>query len=460
MKTIVRMVSSHQHWGPEGGKRTLLPGALTLVALVWMAGAAVFAAEIPAKAQDHAIAIVGATIHPVSGPAIEHGTILFDKGKIVAIGANIEVPQQAERIDATGKHVYPGMIDARSNLGLTEIGAVRATNDITESGSINPNLRVDVAINPESEIIPVTRANGITTAITMPDGGAISGRAAAISLDGWTWEDMTLKSPIGLVVNWPSMTINKAWWERRSEDDQKKAREKALSEIRDAFRDARAYAKAKQSESRGDVPYHKSDLRWEAMIPVLEGKIPVLMNAEELQQIEAAVAWADQENVRLVLVGGYDAWRVANLLKAKDIPVIVNPIQRTPWRRWEEYDDPATLPKKLFDAGVRFCIAGEGGASNERNVPYNAAMAASYGLPKEEALKAVTLYPAQILGIADRAGSLEVGKDATLIITNGDPLEITTNVTMEFIQGRNESLESRHTHFYDKYKEKYRRLGK
>ena len=196
------------------------------------------------------------------------------------------------------------------------------------------------------------------------------------------------------------------------------------------------------------------------MIPVLEGKIPVLMNAEEIQQIEAAVAWADQENVKLVIVGGYDAWRVANLLKTKDIPVIVNPIERTPWRRWEEYDDPATLPKKLLDAGVRFCIAGDGGASNERNVPYNAAMAASYGLPKEEALKAITLYPAQIFGLADRAGSLEVGKDATFIVTNGDPLEIMTNVETEFIQGKNISLHSRHTQFYEKYKEKYKRLAK
>jgi imidazolonepropionase-like amidohydrolase len=457
MKTTMRLPSTRQAKGTESALRT---GAIAAVALLFLARTAGVASEIPAKAQDHQIAIVGATIHPVSGPAIEHGTILFDKGKIVAIGANIDVSQTAEKIDATGKQVYPGIIDARSNLGLTEIGAVRATNDITESGSINPNMRTDVAINPESEIIPVTRANGITTAITMPDGGAISGRASAISLDGWTWEDMTLKSPIGLVVNWPSMTINRAWWERRSEDDQKKAREKALSEIRDAFRDARAYAKAKKSESGQNVPYHNTDLRWESMIPVLEGKIPVLMNAEEIQQIEAAVAWADQENVKLVIVGGYDAWRVANLLKAKDIPVIVNPIERTPWRRWEEYDDPATLPKKLLDAGVRFCIAGDGGASNERNVPYNAAMAASYGLPKEEALKAITLYPAQIFGLADRAGSLEVGKDATFIVTNGDPLEIMTNVETEFIQGKNISLHSRHTQFYEKYKEKYKRLAK
>ncbi len=417
------------------------------------------AAEIPAKKQSGPIALVGGTIHTVTGYTIQNGTIVFDKGKIVALGTQVDIPSGAERIDVKGKHVYPGMIDARSNIGLTEIGAVRATNDISETGTVNPNIRAEVAVNPESEIIPVTRANGIPIAITMPDGGAISGTAAAIELDGWTWEDMTLKAPVGLVVNWPSMTISRAWWERRTEEEQKKARDKQLNEIRNAFRDARAYYKAKKAESQSGIPYHNTDLRWEAMIPVLEGKIPVLITADDIQQIQAAVAWAKQENVKAVIVGGYDAWRAADLLKASDIPVVVNPIHQTPRRRWEAYDDPAALPKKLYEAGVRFCIAGEAGASNERNVPYHAATAASYGLPAEEALKAVTIYPAQIFNIADRVGSLEVGKDATLIVTNGDPLEIMTDIEMEFIEGRNTFLNSRHTHLYEKYKEKYRRLG-
>jgi imidazolonepropionase-like amidohydrolase len=195
-----------------------------------------------------------------------------------------------------------------------------------------------------------------------------------------------------------------------------------------------------------------------ALIPVIEGKIPVLVDANDLLQIEAAVTWAEAENVKLVIVGGYDAWRAADLLKARNIPVIVTPIQRVPAREWEAYDDAATLPKKLHDAGITFCIAGEGGSSNERNLPYHAAMAASYGLPKDEALKSVTLYPAQILGIADRVGSLDVGKDATLIVTDGDPLEITSQVAMEYIQGKTIPLQSKHTRLYEKYKEKYRRL--
>ena len=418
----------------------------------------ILASEIPGKTQDHPIALVGGTIHTVSGEVIDHGIVLFDKGKIAAVGANVTLPQGTESIDVTAKHVYPGMVDAISSIGLVEIDAVRSTRDVTETGSINPNIRAEAAVNPESEIIPVTRANGVTTAVTMPNGGTISGSAAAMMLDGWTWEEMTLKAPIGMIVNWPSMTINKAWWERRSEDDQKKARTKALDELRNAFRDARAYMTAKHAESQKEVPFHKTDLRWEAMIPVLERKVPVLMNAEDIQQIEAAVAWAAQEGVKLVILGGYDSWRVADLLKANDVSVIVNPILRTPWRRWEAYDVQFTIPEKLHEAGVRYCIA-SGGAWNERNLPYEAAKAAAYGLSKDEALKSVTLYPAQILGIADRVGSLEVGKDATLIITNGDPLEIMTNVQMEFIQGKSVSLQSRHTRLYEKYQEKYRRLG-
>jgi imidazolonepropionase-like amidohydrolase len=428
-------------------KRSIVFAALLLLATI-----SASAAEIPAKAQDHPIALVGATIHPVTGPDIAGGTILFDHGKIVAIGAGVTIPANAEKLDVTGKHIYPGLVDVRTDIGLVEIGAVRATRDENESGSVNPNIRAESGINPESDIIPVTRANGVTTAVTMPSGGTISGTAAAIALDGWTWEEMTLRAPAGLIVNWPSMTINRAWWEQRSEEDQKKARTKALNELRFAFRDARAYLKAKRAGTAVDT-----DLRWEAMAPVLDGKEPVLMSAEEIQQIQAAVAWAEQEGVKLIIVGGYDAWRAAGLLKAKDIPVIVNPIHRTPWRRWEAYDDPMTLPKKLYDAGVKFCIAGDGGNSNERNLPYHAATAASYGLPKTEALKAVTISAAEILGIADRVGSLENGKDATLIVTNGDPLEIRTGVEMEFIQGKNIELTSKHTRLFEKYKEKYRR---
>lgn len=417
-----------------------------------------YATEIPAKQQDHPIALVGGTIHTVSGSVIANGTIVFENGKITALGTSVSIPPNAERIDITGKHVYPGMINTRSNMGLSEIGAVRATNDISETGSINPNIRAEVAVNPESELIPVARQNGVVISLTMPGGGVLSGTAALIELDGWTWEDMTLKSSAGLILNWPSMTINRAWWERRSEEDQKKDREKALNQIRNAFNDARSYWKAKNAQNAKGVPFQETDLRWEAMKPFLDGTAPVLVDAGQVQQIQAAVTWAEQENVKIVIMDGYDSWRVADLLKSKNIPVVTPPMLSTPRRRYEAYDESMTLPKKLYEAGVKFCIATDGDAANERNLPYHAAMAASYGLPKDEALKAITLYPAQIFGVADRVGSLDVGKDATLIVTNGDPLEIMTQVEMEFIRGKNIPLTNKQTRLYEKYKEKYERL--
>ncbi len=415
--------------------------------------------EVPAKPQDHPIALVAAVIHPVSGPDIPGGVILFDKGRITGIGKDITLPAGTETIDVHGRHVYPGLIDARSNIGLIEVEAVRATQDIAETGDINPNIRVETAINPESEIIPVTRANGVTTAAILPDGGLICGMGAVINLDGWTREDMTLRAPIGLVINWPQMTPHKAWWDPRPEEEQLKARDKALRTIRDAFRDARAYLKAKKAESQKGVPGHDVDVRWEALARVLDGTIPVLVGADELNQIESAVAWANEEHVRLVIMGGYDAPRALPLLKAANIPVIVNPIYRTPYRREDAYNWQFTIPKKLSDAGIRFCIAGDGGASNERNLPYHAAAASAYGLPQADALRAITLSPAEILGIADRIGSLEVGKDATLIVTDGNPLETATGTLMEFIQGRKVQLTSKHTRLYEKYMEKYRQAG-
>ncbi len=413
--------------------------------------------QIPGKPQDHPIAITNVTIHPVSGPVIERGTVLFDHGKIVALGKVATFPPATEIIDATDKHVYPGLISPDTYVGLTEIGAVRASNDYSEAGRINPNVRAEVAFHPESEIIPVTRANGILTVATAPRGGVISGTGAVMMMDGWTWEEMTLKAPSALYVNWPDMNIARGPRVQQSEEEQKKAREKNINELSEAFADARAYMTAKKAESKEGISYHDVDARWEAMIPVLEGKVPVVVWAYDMQQIQAAVGWADKEGVRLIIAGGYDAWRVADLLKRKHIPVLAGGTHRMPVRRFEPYDEPFVLPKKLFDAGIRFAIISQDEAAHERSLPYQAARAAAYGLPKEEALKALTLYPAQIFGVADRIGSLEAGKDATLMITNGDPLEVICNIEQAYIQGRRVDLSSRHTMLYEKYKEKYKR---
>ncbi len=414
--------------------------------------------QIPGKRQDHPIALIGGTIHTISGAVIEDGMILFDNGKIISIGKKIPLPESAERIEIADKHVYPGLIGAYTTLGLIEIGAVRATRDINETGSINPNVRAEVAFNPESESIPVTRANGVTLVLTVPQGGLISGTSALMMLDGWTWEEMALKAPVALHVRWPRMTVVRAPWVRQTEKEQKEARDKQLKQIQDAFDEARAYMRAKKAELKPGVPYHNIDMRWEAMIPVLERKVSVFIHANEIQQIQAAVAWAKEEKLKMVLVGGRDAWRVINLLKENNIPVIYSPVLTTPMRRFEDYDQAFKTPKMLHDSGIQFCIAYAGGYAHERNLPYNAAMSAAFGLPKDVAIESITLSAAQILGVADRVGSLEVGKDATLIVTSGDPLEIMVQVEMEFIQGRKVDLSSRHTMLYEKYKEKNRRV--
>jgi imidazolonepropionase-like amidohydrolase len=430
-----------------------------LIIAAGIPGIASASTQIPAKPQDHPIALVGGTIHPVSGPDIVNGTVVFDKGKIIALGSAVNVPADAEKIDVTGKHVYPGLIDANTAIGLTEIGAVRATNDRSEVGPINPNVKAQVAVNPESELIPVARSNGVTLVLTAPNGGVISGTSALLYLDGWTWEDMTFKAPVGMHVNWPSMVTRTAWWMQEPEEKQLENRDKALNDIRNAFADARAYMTAKQAEATPGVSYHKFDSRWEAMIPVLEGTIPLIVNADQIQQIQAAVAFAEKEKVKLVIQGGYDAPPCADLLKRNSVPVIVDGTHREPERADDPYDNAFTVPERLRQAGITFCISGGGEAANVRNLPYQAATAVTYGLPRDEGLKAITLYPAQILGVADRVGSLETGKDATIIVTTGDPLEIPSQVTMEFIQGKKIDLSDKQKILYEKYKERYRRMG-
>ncbi len=429
-----------------------------LATLVLCSSLSVASDAIPAPKQKKPIALIGGTIHTVSGGIMENATILFDKGKIVALGTSVSIPPDAERINLSGKHVYPGIIDAYTSMGLTEIGSVRGTIDEAETGLINPSVRAEVAVNPESELIPVARSLGITVVATVPSGGLISGLGAALMLDGWTWEDLTLKSGLGLVINWPSMVYTPSHRARVTKEEWQKQRDDQLKALREAFASARAYMVAKNAEKQKGVPVHNSDPRWQAMIPVLQGTVPVLVRANEMTQIQAAITWAETEGVKLVIVGGRDAWLVRGQLKAKDVPVIITDIQSAPTRLWQGYNEVFTLPMRLQQAGIRFCITGDGSPSNSRNTAYHAANAAAYGLPKDEALKSVMLYAAQILGIADRVGSLDVGKDATLIVTTGDPLEPTTVTEAMFIQGKKIDLNDKHKQLYNKYKEKYHQL--
>lgn len=414
----------------------------------------------PAGKQKKPIALVGGTIHTVSGEVIQSGTIVFDKGKITALGVNVAIPTDAEQINVAGKHVFPGLIDAANNLGLSEVPlGAPGTVDAAEIGSINPNVRAEVAVNPESEHIPVARSGGVTVVATYPGGGLLSGLAAAMMMDGWTWEDMTLQRGVGLVINWPSMVFSPSPFSQQTRENWQETRDNNLKAIRQAFADARAYMSAKKAEQGRGIPYHDIDPRWTAMVPVLEGTMPVLVNAAEVTQIQSAIQWAEQEKVKLVIVGGREAWRVSDQLNAAKIPVIFTDVQNGPARRWEDYDQIFKTAARLSSAGIPFCITGDRSGSNARNLSHHAANAAAYGLAKDEALKSITLYPAQILGIADRVGSLEVGKDATLLVTTGDILEITTNVEQAFIQGKKLDMRDKHKNLYNKYKEKYRQLS-
>ena len=410
------------------------------------------AIALPASVRAETIAFTGATVHTVSGPTLERATVVVTDGRIAAVGADVSPPAGATVIACDGKHVYPGLISANTILGLTEVGSVLGTNDQSETGNVNPNIRAEVQINPESDLLPVTRVNGITSALSIPRGGAISGTSALIHLDGWTQEDMTVAKPVGLHVNWPSMAVNRAWWETRSEEEQKRAREEAIQAIHTAFGDARAYWKARDAEGKTGVPRHDRDVKWDAMGRALRGEIPVMFHATSLAQIRAVLRFVDEEHLKkVVLVGGDDSWRVVDELKARDIAVITADPLSLPNRSYESYDQGMALAAKLHAAGVRFCISDGGGSTNARNVGYGAAMAAAFGLPKEEALKSVTLYPAQILGLGGQLGSIESGKIADLIVTTGDPLEITTQVEQVYINGRAVSMETRQTRLFKKY---------
>jgi imidazolonepropionase-like amidohydrolase len=414
--------------------------------------------QVPAPPQNEPVAIVGAMIHPVSSAPINRGYVIFDNGRITAVGegAPAQLPADAITLDGTGLHVYPGLILASTYLGLTEIGDVDQTNDATEMGRVKPEVRAAVAVNPDSDLIPVARCNGILTALVMPRGGLVNGRASVMRLDGWTWEDMALESDAGLCISWPRVDGGGGGGGRRGEGGgggggDANADIDAIDKLLD---DANSYYAAREAGTSATT-----DLRYEALRAIIKGEKPVFISATSPGQIESAVAWAARRNVRIVIVGGTQADRCAALLKKHDIPVIVTGTHRLPQRRYEGYDAGYTLPARLDEAGVRFCITAGGEAAHDRNLNHMAASAAAYGLDKEQALRSVTLSAAEIIGQGQTLGSLEVGKNATLIVISGDPLEITSDTLIAFIDGRRIDLGSRQKSLYAKYQEKYMQLG-
>jgi len=397
-----------------------------------------------ALAQDTITALVGATVHPVDGDPIENGIVLVEGRNIAAIGAGVEIPANAEVVDVAGSHIYPGFVHPLSSLGLTEIGSVAGTVDTTEMGAINAALRVEVAFNHDSALLPVNIAGGILTTHTVPSGGLIRGTSAVMNMDGWSWEDMTIKAPAAMHIDFPAGAVDDS-----DNDDLKK-----IESVLDAARD---WHKAMQAFEAGNAPRPPRNAQLEALVPLIEGQLPLFLYAGKEDQILAALDWAEgQAFERVIVVGGPDLQYVAERLAADGIPAILNGVYTMPTRRWEAYDMAYQAAGKLFEAGVKFAIGDGGGgfgAANARNLPFQAGSSAAFGMPKDAALKSVTLWPAEILGIDDQLGSLAAGKRASLIVTSGDPLEPMTQIRRVWIDGKEYDLKrSKHRQLFERYK--------
>lgn len=439
------MISVRNNMTTKGG-RLLFSVAFFALFFSFLLGSTA-QAQIPAPVQTQAVALTGGTIHTITGGVIENGTIVFDNGIITAIGTEVEIPSNAMVKNITGRHVYPGLIDAWSQMGIFEISAVEMTLDINEVGPINPNIRVERAFHSASRHIGVARSAGITTSVTTPGGGwgspLIAGQSAAMMMDGWTWEEMTLQAGLGMMVSWPNPGNARNYTRQ-------------LELLREAFADARAYVTAVRAHAAGAAPRHDFDSRWHAMKPVLDGEMPVVVSANDMRQIQDAITWAQEEGVRLIILGGRDAHLVTEHLLAYDVPVLITTVQNSPSRWWEPYNAWYELPAQLHRAGVQFAIAGSNNAANANRLPFEAGTAAAFGLPADEALKSLTLYPAQIFGLDDRIGSLEVGKHADLLITTGNPIEYSTRVEQVYVSGRKSDMRDFQRQMYERYSEKIR----
>jgi imidazolonepropionase-like amidohydrolase len=417
------------------------------------AGTAGTAGRAPAqsRAAGPVWAITNATIHPITAPEIARGTIVIRGNRIDAVGANVQVPAGARVVDAAGAHVYPGFINARTTVGIGEPG-VRGYDDISEMLDLNPQLRTRVEYHAESDAIPVARANGITTVAVAPGGGIFGGEVPVMNLDGWTWEEATLKANAGIQFTFPVLGGGSgrgggggrgaAAGPERTYDDLRKERDRRLGEITRLFDQARAYGKA--------GPGKTADLVLEALVPVVERRLPLITTATREQDIRDAVAFADRAKVDIVISGGTEAGFVAPLLKEKNIPVILASILALPVREDAFHAATYQVAGELAKAGVKFAFS-TGDNTNVRLAPNNAAMSVAWGLDRGEALKALTINAAEILGVADRIGSLEAGKDANLFIAKGDPLEIRTEITHVVIAGKDVGLANKHQALYEKY---------
>jgi imidazolonepropionase-like amidohydrolase len=460
MKTDL-VVEVRPHPGPLPQERENRRQASS-AASAFLASAFAFGFLFSTAVRAETLLLTGASVHTVSGETLSPGQVVVKDGKISAVGRTVSAAE-AKPVDLAGLHLYPGLIALNTELGLVEIEAVRATRDGREVGEFTPDVESWVAVNPDSELLPVARANGVSHFQPVPSGGLVAGQSGLLALDGWTAEQMTIKRPVAMHVFWPGMTLDTTPRERArsrapssSLEEQAKERRERIKSLNDFFQEARAYAKAREAAKSG-APDPGTNPPWEAMLPVLRGEVPIMVHADELRQIHAAVKWAETNGFKISLAGGRDAWKAADLLATNQVAVIYDSTFSLPARDTDAHDVQYSAPAVLQRAGVKVAFAvGSRSGSLTKNLPYEAAQAVAFGLPAEEALKGITLYPAQIAGVADRLGSIEAGKEATLFAADGDILDIRANVKRMWIGGREVGLDNRHTRLYEKYKNRPR----
>jgi imidazolonepropionase-like amidohydrolase len=425
------------------------------------------ASAVAAFAAGEITLIQNADVYPVNSAPIKGISLLIQDGKILDMGAKLVAPKGAMVLDVKGLRVYPGMIDSATDLGLEEIESIRETNDTGEIGDFMPQLRALSAVNPDSEHFGVVRVNGITGAVTLPSMGGrgaggtqlISGQAALLHTDGWTWEEMEINRSVAMCLNFPSAGGRGSRGGGMPADMQDlfpgaagaggNAQRTVLDQIAKLnafFDDARKYQKAKGAHLPGFHP----DLKFDAMIPVLEGKMPLAVSAARANTIHDAIAWAEKQNVKIVILQPREVTKAGPELKAKNVPVILGRVLALPDNEDAEYDQAYTQPLEAYKAGVKFAL---GTFTNEfvRDLPYQAATAVAYGLPHDEALKAITINPAEIWGAGDKLGSVEKGKYADLLITDGDPMDVRTQIRHLFINGKEITLSNKQVRLYERY---------
>lgn len=410
----------------------------------------------PAPKQAQPILITGATVHQGNGQVLNNASIVVVDGKITAVGTSVSVPAGAKTINAQGKHVYPGLILSSSNLGLVEVSSVRATSDVREIGEMNPNLHAIIAYNTDSRVTNTLRPNGVLLANIVPEGGMLSGQSSVVQLDAWNWEDAAYKTDNGIVFRMPSLLARPRLGGFGGGGGQQQTPagdpvKEALDKI-DNFKSFLRQAKAYSSLSKPD----ETNLKYQAVKGLFDKSKKLYIHASTVKQILVAIDIVKEFDLDAVIVGGEDSWQVADLLKQNNISVILSQPHSLPILPDDDVDQPFKTAALLQKAGVTFAINDEDGQTRGRNLAFNAGTAVAYGLTKEQALQAITLNAAKVLGVADKTGSIEVGKDANIIISEGDILDMRTNlITQAFIQGREIELQSVQTQLYDKYKKKY-----